>query len=166
MALGSPGRGALRFDRFATGAISPGLEQAYFELRSDGFKPILAHPEQIDRLHQQDLLLQINPGSLLGRFGRRAQATAEMMLERGRSDFIGSDAHDLEKRPLSLLSETRERVLDLCGKMEVEGSFIAIRSVCSAVRLSYAANILSGASLSEISLLGVKGQRRVFSSVC
>ena len=115
------------------GPLSPGLEQAYFELRSDGFKPILAHPErhrelssnpeQIDRLRQQDLLLQINAGSLLGRFGRRAQATAEMMLERGWSDFIGSDAHDLEKRPLSLLSEARERVLHLCGKMEVERLF-------------------------------------------
>ena len=67
--------------------------------------------------------MQINAGSLLGRFGRRAQATAEMMLERGRSDFIGSDAHDLEKRPLSLLSEAREWVLDLCGKMEVERRF-------------------------------------------
>ena len=64
------------------GPISPGLEQAHSELRSAGYKPILAHPErrrelskqpeQIDRLREQDLLIQINAGSLLGRFGRRA----------------------------------------------------------------------------------------------
>ena len=97
--------------------------------------------------------MQINAGSRFGRFGRfgrRAQSMAEMMLERGWSDFIVSDAHDLEKRPLLLLSEARERVLDLCGKMEVEGSFVAIRSVYSAVRQSYAAKILL-----RISLLGV-----------
>ena len=113
--------------------ISPGLKQAYFELRSAGYKPILAHPErhrelskqpeQIDRLREQDLLIQINAGSLLGRFGRRAQAAAEMLLERGWSDFIGSDAHDLEKRPLSLLGQARERVLQLCGEVEVDRLF-------------------------------------------
>ena len=45
-----------------SGPISPGLEQAYFELRSDGYKPIQVHPErhrelskhpeQIDRLRE------------------------------------------------------------------------------------------------------------------
>jgi tyrosine-protein phosphatase YwqE len=93
-------------------------------LRSAGYyKPILAHPEQIDRLREQDLLIQRNAGSLLGRFGRRAQATAEMLLERGWSDFIGSDAHDLEKRSLSLLGQARERVLQFCGEVEVDRLF-------------------------------------------
>ena len=115
------------------GPISPGLEQAYFELRSAGYKPILAHPErhrelskqpeQIERLREQDLLIQINAGSLLGKFGRRAQAAAEMILERGWPDFIGSDAHDLEKRPLSLLVDARERVSELCGEAEVDRLF-------------------------------------------
>ena len=115
------------------GPLSPGLEQAYFELRSAGYKPILAHPErhrqlsrhpeQIERLRQQDLLLQVNTGSLFGKLGRRAQATAEMIVEQGWTDFIGSDAHDLEKRPLSLLVEARERVADLCGEAEVARVF-------------------------------------------
>ena len=48
--------------------ISPGLEKAYFELRSAGYKPILAHterhrelskqPEKSERLREQDLLIQ------------------------------------------------------------------------------------------------------------
>ena len=102
-------------------------------MRSAGYKPILAHPErhrelskqpeQIDRLREQDLLIQINAGSLLGRFGRRAQAAAEMLLERGWSDFIGSHAQDLEKRSLSLLGQARERVLQFCGEVEVDRLF-------------------------------------------
>ena len=58
-----------------------------------------------------------------GRFGRRAQDTAEMMLERGWPDFIGSAAHDLEKRPFSLLKEARWRVLELCCEAEVDRLF-------------------------------------------
>ena len=118
---------------FPPGLISPGLEQAYFELRSAGYKPILSHterhrelskqPEKSERLREQDLLIQINVGSLLGRFGRRAQDTVEMMLERGWPDFIGSAAHDLEKRPFSLLKEARERVLELRGEAEVDRLF-------------------------------------------
>ena len=115
------------------GLVSPGLEQAYFELRSAGYKPILAHterhrelskqPEKSERLREQDLLIKINVGSLLGRFGRRAQDTAEMMLERGWPDFIGSAAHDLEKRSFSLLKDARERVLELCCEAEVDRLF-------------------------------------------
>ncbi len=118
---------------FPPGLISPGLEQAYFELRSAGYKPILAHterhrelskqPEKSERLREQDLLIKINVGSLLGRFGRRAQDTAEMMLERGWPDFIFSAAHDLEKRPFSLLKEARERVIELRGEAEVDRLF-------------------------------------------
>ena len=46
-----------------------------------------------------------------------------MLLERGWSDFIGSDAQDLEKRPLSLLGQARERVMRLCGEVEVDRLF-------------------------------------------
>ena len=46
-----------------------------------------------------------------------------MLLERGWSDFIGSDAHDLEKRSLSLLGQARQRVLQLCGEVEFDRLF-------------------------------------------
>ena len=64
------------------------------------------------------------PGHLAdGRFGRRAQDTVEMMLERGWPDFIGSAAHDLEKRSFLLLKEARERVLKLYSEAEVDRLF-------------------------------------------
>jgi protein-tyrosine phosphatase len=110
------------------GPLSPGLEQGFFELRTSGFRPILAHPERqrhlakqperIARLRQQEVLMQIDAGSLTGQFGTRAQQTAEGMVRRGWAEFVASDAHDLEKRPFSLVA-ARGRVEKLSGSGEV-----------------------------------------------
>ena len=114
------------------GALSPGLEQGFFQLRTAGYKPILAHPErhrllasdgeQLERLRDQDLLFQVNAGSLTGQFGRRARAAAEWLLERSWVDFVASDGHDLEKRPFSLV-EAYQRVTELAGADEAERLF-------------------------------------------
>lgn len=114
------------------GPLSPGLEQGFFELRSAGYRPILAHPErhrqlardpdQIGRLREQDLLLQVNVGSLLGRFGARAKGVAERIISKGWADFVASDGHDLEKRPLTQLA-AREIVAGLVGDAEVKRLF-------------------------------------------
>jgi protein-tyrosine phosphatase len=106
------------------GPLSPWLDKALFALRAAGFRPILAHPErhrelamsrsQMEGLRQQDLLFQVTAGSFTGRFGRRAQATAEMMLGEGWVEFVASDAHNLDKRPFSLRS-ARARVEELGG---------------------------------------------------
>ncbi len=106
------------------GPLSPGLEQAFFGLRTAGWHPILAHPERhrelarnperIQRLYEQDLLLQVNAGSLVGQFGRRAMATAQWLVERGLADFVASDGHDLEKRRLSVKAAS-DRLLELVG---------------------------------------------------
>ena len=115
-----------------SGPLSPWLEQAFFELRAGGYRPILAHPErhrelarsktQMQRLRHQDLLFQVDAGSFTGLFGRRAQAAAEMMLQEGWVAFAGSDGHDLSKRPLSLL-DARQRVEELCGADEATRLF-------------------------------------------
>ena len=116
------------------GPLSPGLEQAFFEIRTAGYRPVLAHPERhrelaldpgpgrIERLRAQDLLLQVDAGSLRGRFGRRAQAAAIGLVESGQADFVGSDGHDLEKRPLSLRS-AYEQVVALAGADEAQRLF-------------------------------------------
>lgn len=114
------------------GLLSPGLEQAFFEIRTAGYRPVLAHPERhrelardpgrIERLRAQDLLLQVDAGSLRGRFGSRAQAAAIGLVESGQADFVGSDGHDLEKRPLSLRS-AYEQVVGLAGADEAQRLF-------------------------------------------
>lgn len=114
------------------GPLSPGLEQAFFEVRTAGLRPVLAHPERhrllateperLRRLREQDLLLQVDAGSLRGRFGRRAQAAAVHLVEQGLADFVGSDGHDLQRRPLSLRS-AYDQVVDLAGEAEAQRLF-------------------------------------------
>ena len=115
------------------GPLSPGLEQGFFELRSSGVKVILAHPERhrdlaqspekIDRLRQQDLLLQVDAGSLMGRFGKRSKAAAEAWIGNGWVEFVGSDGHDLKKRPVAL-KDARNKVETLVGPNEARRLFV------------------------------------------
>ena len=50
------------------------------------------------------VVLQVNKGSLFGRFGRGAQALAEAMLTHGLVGCIASDAHRPDVRTPELLS--------------------------------------------------------------
>ena len=68
-----------------------------------GLRPIVAHPERYryTQLEPQLLnlwvdmgcLLQVNRGSLLGRFGEREEALAHGLVSRGFAAFVASDAH-------------------------------------------------------------------------
>ncbi len=68
-----------------------------------GFTPVLAHPEryggfdpELKRAHRwknAGALLQINAGSLTGRYGQRARANAELLLGAGLADYMCSDFH-------------------------------------------------------------------------
>ena len=116
------------------GPLPTGDRAGVFELRAAGYKPILAHPErhrelatspeQVDRLRHQDLLFQVDAGSFTGRFGNRAKATAEMFLQMGVIEFVGSDGHDLEKRPVSL-QNARRLVAQASGPLEAHRLFCA-----------------------------------------
>ena len=77
-------------------------------VRDLGLLPIVAHPERY-RYVQSDpeilnvwfdmgCLLQVNRGSLMGRFGHVCLELAEEMLERGFAAFIASDAHGADVR--------------------------------------------------------------------
>ena len=126
------GNGRFALIDLPPGALSPGLEQGFFEMRSAGFRPILAHPErhrqlavsqeQIERLRAQELLFQVNAGSIMGQFGSRAQRTAQLLLEKGWADFVASDGHDLVKRPFSL-ARARDQVREMVGESEVRRLF-------------------------------------------
>lgn len=73
-----------------------------------GYRPIVAHPERY-RFVQEDptllnhwvdmgCLLQVNKGSLKGRFGHTAEMLALGLLDRGFAAFVASDAHSPEAR--------------------------------------------------------------------
>jgi protein-tyrosine phosphatase len=83
--------------------VPPNAPQAVFELKMQGFSPIIAHPERygnVDASLAQPAewrrvggLLQVNAGSLLGRYGRGPRETAWGLLRHGMVDYLSSDFH-------------------------------------------------------------------------
>lgn len=73
-----------------------------------GLRPIVAHPERyayiqydpelLNRWYHMGCLMQVNRGSLLGRFGTRAQEMAVELVERNFATVVASDAHSAQMR--------------------------------------------------------------------
>lgn len=76
--------------------------------RNRGFWPVIAHPERYIFLQEDPEIafewctagygLQLNKGSLLGRFGRRSEETARLLMEHGLAACVASDAHSPDLR--------------------------------------------------------------------
>lgn len=83
----------------------PNLSSFIFDLQTNGYKPILAHPErygfwykQFDKyreMHQKGVHLQLNILSLVGHYGPEAQKIAEQLIDENLITFLGSDCHNL-----------------------------------------------------------------------
>ena len=68
-----------------------------------GYRPVIAHPERYDFLQDDPQIafewctsgyaLQLNKGSVLGRFGPEAMRTSELLLQHGLVACVASDAH-------------------------------------------------------------------------
>jgi protein-tyrosine phosphatase len=111
------GRSALVEFPFMT--VPPHSEQVIEWLVAAGFLPVIAHPERYRDASPDPArprswraagaLLQINAGSLTGRYGPIARENALALLEHGLADFICSDFHARGRpstaRALQLLSE-------------------------------------------------------------
>ncbi|MGB3181489.1 MAG: CpsB/CapC family capsule biosynthesis tyrosine phosphatase [Cyclobacteriaceae bacterium] len=79
------------------------LEHAVFELQSAGYKPVLAHPErylyfhqkqdELARLTERGLLLQLNMNSINGYYAKSAGKMAGWLIENKLVSFLGSDCH-------------------------------------------------------------------------
>ena len=86
------------------------LGEVVFQLQTQQYQPVLAHPERYTYYHDNltplaDLrtagcLFQLNWGSLTGRYGKRVEKQARNLLKNNWVDFIGSDLH----RPADLAS--------------------------------------------------------------
>lgn len=102
-----PGRRTLLLE-MPDGQVPLGSERFVAHLLAHDVRPVLVHPERnralMDRPERladfvaQGCAVQITAGSLVGRFGSRAQATAERMLQAGCVDAVASDAHNLSGR--------------------------------------------------------------------
>lgn len=77
-------------------------------LCKSGLRPIVAHPERytyiqydpelLNRWYRMGCLMQVNRGSLLGRFGIHVQETATEIIERNFAAIVASDAHSAKMR--------------------------------------------------------------------
>lgn len=82
--------------------VPPRASHVIGSLRQTGYVPILAHPERyqgvsgveaIREWREAGALLQVNGGSLLGRYGPEPRKLALEMLAAGLADYICSDYH-------------------------------------------------------------------------
>jgi len=91
--------------------IPPGTVHVIENIVAAGYRPIIAHPERyigMDRAlgeavrwRQAGAYLQVNYGSLLGRYGGEARSTAFRLLRRGWVDYLSSDFHPRPDRKLN-----------------------------------------------------------------
>lgn len=97
---------------FSTSGHFRDMEKAVKQVIQEGFQPILAHveryaclyadEERIYKLRDMGAFIQVNAGTVLeGRFSQRRKF-AGALLDRQAVDFIASDAHDMEHRPVQL----------------------------------------------------------------
>lgn len=83
--------------------LPPGTVRALRRIRERGYRPIVAHPERYSGMGQSiemaaqwrdaGAYLQVNYGSLVGRYGAAAQSVADRLLRRGWVDYLASDFH-------------------------------------------------------------------------
>jgi tyrosine-protein phosphatase YwqE len=96
-------------------AEPPNLSTIFFELQTNGYQVVLAHPERYNYWHRnfdkyQDLFdrniyLQMNINSLTGWYSAESKAIAERLLENNLISFLGSDLHN--QNYLSELKKSR-----------------------------------------------------------
>jgi tyrosine-protein phosphatase YwqE len=94
---------------------SPYFDNAVFMLQSQGYKPVLAHPERyvylfdsLDKLkkwHSKGVLFQLNMNSLIGYYSTQSKMMAEKLIDNKMINFLGSDCHG--ERHIKAMQETR-----------------------------------------------------------
>jgi protein-tyrosine phosphatase len=108
-----------------------------YELKVQGVKPIIAHPERYEYIIEKPVLIndfidekclfQINSGSLEGLFGTKVKKTAETLIFYGICQFVASDAHSTNRRSpkvkeaLNLVSITnsdlKEKIIENASRL-------------------------------------------------
>lgn len=83
--------------------VPPNSVEAVFNLRMKGWNPVIAHPERysgvddelriVEEWQRVGGLLQVNSGSLLGRYGEQPKSTAWRIISRGWASYISGDFH-------------------------------------------------------------------------
>ena len=80
------------------------LNEFIFSVTTQGYKPVLAHPERyqylinnfekVEDLRNRGVLFQINIPSIVGVYSKPTQKLAINLIEKGWVEFLGSDCHN------------------------------------------------------------------------
>jgi tyrosine-protein phosphatase YwqE len=100
--------GAKRYLLFETSYMNEplNLSEIIFEMKAQGYQPVLAHPERYTYLYGRfaeveklradyGVLLQLNLNSLAGYYSPAAKKVAEQLIDAALVDFVGTDTHHL-----------------------------------------------------------------------
>ena len=97
-----------------------------------GARPVIAHAERYDFIQnnlyivqewvKKGYILQVNKGSFVGRFGRRAEKLAYEFLKKGFVSVIASDAHSPVRRTPHML-DAYEHLRKICPERELDVLF-------------------------------------------
>jgi tyrosine-protein phosphatase YwqE len=81
------------------------LKEVIFNLNSNGYQPVLAHPERyiylkenkklLQELIDQKLLFQLNMLSITGFYSKQVEKFAEELIKKNAVAFVGSDCHNM-----------------------------------------------------------------------
>ncbi len=90
------------------------LNDFIFKVTTNGYKPVLAHPERYqfmnlekaEDLHHRGVLLQVNMLSFIDYYSKPVRQLANQLVDQGWVNFLGSDCHNL--RHATLLREALE----------------------------------------------------------
>ena len=110
--------------------LPPGTVQVLNRIGDAGYRPIVAHPERYIGVdlnvarawREAGAYLQVNYGSLDGRYGGEARSFALKLLRRGWADYLASDYHG---RPDRKLYRT-----EVWHRMEALGGHEALVHLC------------------------------------
>jgi protein-tyrosine phosphatase len=96
------------------------FQELLFQVTVKGITPVLAHPERNIHIQQKPHLLlewinngcliQLNAGSILGRFGEACRRLSHKLIKANVVTLVSSDAHDLHKRDYTVMKEAFELV--------------------------------------------------------
>jgi protein-tyrosine phosphatase len=112
---------------FYESSFPPRVDQLLAQLRRRGLTPVVAHPERyralwgepeiLERLLDLGAMALLDVAALVGKYGRRPQRCAELLLERGLYHAACSDAH----RPADVdqAASGIQRLRELYGDEEV-----------------------------------------------
>jgi protein-tyrosine phosphatase len=108
---------------FAADMPLPEIERLIFDLQVGGYRVVLAHPErlriafadlnQLIKLVERGVLLQLTADALLGRQGERLWKLAETMVLHRMVQLVASDCHGPHFDRMPNLGTARVRVADL-----------------------------------------------------